>query len=183
MPLGGKEGTMEKIRVFIDMDGVQAVWNNDVTLEEVAAPGYFQKVEPDANVLDMVRRLLKNPNVEVYSCSSTLQDNHSESDKRKWIEKNLPEMEQSRCLFPVYGVSKSEYVENMMGKRITDILIEDNTKNLQVWHGVGIKMFNGINGTHGTWMGLRIDHRMSGSLLELTVSSIAAEIQKRGGIL
>ena len=100
MPLGGKEGTMEKIRVFIDMDGVQAVWNNDVTLEEVAAPGYFQKVEPDANVLDMVRRLLKNPNVEVYSCSSTLQDNHSESDKRKWIEKICQKWNRADAYFP-----------------------------------------------------------------------------------
>lgn len=42
-----------------------------------------------------------------------------------------------------------------------DVLVDDFTKNLNEWQGVAVKLYNGINGTHGTWQGFSIHNKMT----------------------
>lgn len=79
---------MKKRRIYIDMDGVLAVFNPDKSLEEVAMPGYFRE-------------------------------------------------------------------------------------NLREWHGVAIKLMNGINGTKGTWCGYSVNGRAKPDVIRNTLLGIA----------
>ena len=59
-------------RIFIDMDGVLAVFDPDKSLEEVAMPGYFRNLAPMQNVVAAVKNIIINysEDYEVYSLSS-----------------------------------------------------------------------------------------------------------------
>ena len=47
-------------RLFIDMDGVLAVFDPDKSLEEVAMPGYFRNLAPMSNVVAAVKAIINN---------------------------------------------------------------------------------------------------------------------------
>lgn len=60
------------------------------------------------------------------------------------------------------GFHIAEHIED--GIRPTDILLDDYSRNLHEWaacNAHGIKVYNGINGTHGTWDGEYISSSMS----------------------
>ena len=157
-------------RIFVDMDGVLAEWQ-DAPIEEVTAPGYFLYVKPVANVIQAIRLLqLKFQLIEeceIFILSSVFNDDHSIAEKNEWLNKNgfsadiLPD----HRIFVPYGYNKSIWLEQSVGIRKNDVLIDDFTFNLINWHGVGIKMLNGINGTKGNWNGYVVRNNMTATKL------------------
>lgn len=160
------------MRLFVDMDGTIAKWNN-VAFEDLYQEGYYKNLEPDSAILDEVKMLIEL-NIDVYILSAYLPDIYDDNtgelikksyalqDKQEWIEKYLPEINKDNVIFVPYGTNKAEYLkENYSPVYEDDYLLDDYTNNLNEWEGyggTGIKYRNGINGTKGTWKGLSVEH-------------------------
>lgn len=143
---------MGKKRLFVDMDGTLAVFRPVDTMETLYEPGYFLNLDPLRNVVDAVKRLIQRREVEVYILSAVLRDSPCAlTEKNKWLDKYLPEIDTARRLFLPCGENKSAHIPG--GLRADDFLLDDYTRNLVLWRppAHGIKLLNGINHTHGTW--------------------------------
>ena len=157
-----------KGRIFIDMDGVLAEWNNEASLEEIHRKGYFRNRPPVASMVDAVRRLILQ-NENIYILSACLTNDYALPEKVEWLAEHLRELPKDRQIFVPYGESKTDYI---IDKLSTDILIDDYSENLKSWHGVGIKVLNGLNWTKGTWQGMVVDHRSSAEAIAQTIIGI-----------
>ena len=149
---------MEKKRLFVDMDGTLAVWNPTKKLEDLYEKGYFRNLEPYENVVKTIRDIVVNePDIEVFILSAYLSDSpYALKEKEEWLKEHLPEIDKDHYCFCHCGTDKSLAVPG--GIRYTDRLLDDYTVNLKDWEppAIGIKLMNGINGTKGSWQGLRI---------------------------
>ena len=93
--------------------------------------------------------------------SSYYTDTRALLEKKKWLDKYLPGISSSHCLFVPYGKNKAEFVETMLHRKLgkMDILVDDHTPNLTRWEtagGTGVKWLNGINGKNGRFEGIRV---------------------------
>lgn len=152
----------EKVRLFVDMDGTLAEWRPSKSLEELCEDGYFRSLHPYTNVVHAVRKIIKEHSdlVEVFILSAYLTDSKSAlSDKNAWLDLYLPEIDAAHRVFTPCGTDKSKAVPG--GIKDTDRLLDDYTVNLFDWcpPGFGIKLLNGINDTHKSWPGVRIDKK------------------------
>ena len=143
-------------RLFVDMDGTLAVFRPVDTLEKLYEKDYFVNLEPQMNVIDGIRHIIRNnPNIEVFVLSAVLSDSpYAVPEKNTWLDKYLPEVDADHRLYPVCGESKKEFLkESYGGVRSDDFLLDDYSKNLHEWEppAKGIKVMNGINGKNGTW--------------------------------
>ena len=166
----------KKRRLFIDMDGTIVVWNGDASFEEVAAPGYFSNIAPMNNSLMAVKYLVTemSDKYEIFILSSVFEDGHSVRDKNIWLDKYLPEIDANHRIFVPYSRTKRDYVREVTGAIYdSDVLVDDFTKNLAAWHGVGIKILNGINGSKGTWNGYVISHNMTPETMARAIDALA----------
>jgi len=158
-----------KTRIFFDMDGVLATWNADASIEEVASPGYFSTREPMKNVCECCNYLCQNNDVTVYILSSAFNDNHSIKEKIIWALKHTS-IAVEHMIFVPYGAAKNTVLKDCYE---SDVLIDDYTRNLEEWHGKAIKLYNGINGTKGTWSNYSIIHSMPGQIMAEKILNIA----------
>lgn len=146
---------MNPRRIFVDMDGTLAKWNNVESENVLYEKGYYENLQPNENLLNAIKNLIaKGENV--FILSSFLHDSkYALAEKNYWLDKYLPELPQDKRIFTNYGDDKSIYV--IGGITNNDYLIDDYTKNLLEWKelgGIGIKYLNGINHSKGTWKGL-----------------------------
>lgn len=139
-----------KQRLFVDMDGTLNEWSTTDTMYEICQPGYFAHRPVQQNILLAVMELTGV--YDVYILSSVFADAHSIQDKNEWLDEYFDIPESHRIYVPC-GEPKSKYVPN---PRKTDILLDDFSVNLHEWHGIGVKVKNGINGTKGTWHGFEL---------------------------
>lgn len=157
----------QTFRLFVDMDGTLAEFKPVDTLETLYEEGYFRSLKPQENVVEAVRSLHKEKNgIEVYILSSVLSDSpYALKEKNAWLDQYLPELDTEHRIFPACGQDKKDYIPGTPGK--TDFLLDDYTKNLQLWDPpcVGIKLLNGINNTHGTWKGKKVDRNQRPDIL------------------
>ncbi len=170
-------------RIYVDMDGVLAKWNENASEEETHKKGYFISREAELSALSLVR-LLKDAGMDVNILSSVYQDNHSVEEKKEWLDMNgLKDIPRT---FVPYGEAKRDYVE-----RGDNILIDDYSRNLRQWEEEGytaIKFMNGINnrpkltivGDSVTvkidgWEGYSIDYRMTPKQMFTVVMAVANE--------
>lgn len=63
-----------KQRLFVDMDGTLAEFHPVHSMEELHAKGYFAGLPPQQNVVEAVRILNADTDVEVYILSAVLSD-------------------------------------------------------------------------------------------------------------
>lgn len=133
-------------RVFFDMDGVLAEFNEHATVEEITLPGYFGSRPPIMGAIRAMEWLVKNTKLDIYVLTSVFDDDHSRQEKLEWLRKYAPFLAEDHVLFSVYGKqTKSEAIGELLP---TDMLVDDHTPNLKGnrgWHGVGVKFLNGIN--------------------------------------
>lgn len=162
---------MKRQRIFFDLDGVLAVWQN-APLEEVAKPGYFSALPEQKNVVKAFRLMEACPDVGLYILSSVFADGHSEDDKRSWVSAhlNLPKEQQIYC---PYGQEKAMALEKTGGVNPSDVLVDDFSRNLRSWPGISVKLYNGINGTKGTWDGYSIHASMKPEILAKQLYAVA----------
>ena len=163
---------MEKIKIYIDMDGCIAKWNMDASIEDTFEPGYFAALEPDERLIDAVKMLSEEYDVSILS--AVYQDNHSMDDKITWLDNNgLGHLQR---IFVPYGQPKQEYID----QEFTSILIDDYSKNLEEWilakNCYGIKYLNGINATKGMWNGFMISSRMNPNVMCTTIKGIVSQL-------
>lgn len=156
-------------RIFVDMDGTLAKWN-DVATEVLYEKGYYANLEPNYNLLKELKKLIKDGE-DVYILSSFLPDsNYALTEKKEWLNKYLPEISENKRIFVRYNDNKNEYISG--GISNSDYLIDDYTKNLIAWKnagGTGIKYLNGINHTNKTWDGFLLsdDESISSNLEQI----------------
>lgn len=144
-------------RLFVDMDGTLAEFRPLATLENLLEKGYFLNLKSMENVIEAVRQLVREPEIEVYTLSAVLRDNpYALAEKKQWLKIHLPELSAERQLFCECGESKKEFIGRSIGSGEADYLLDDYTRNLIDWGKNGIKLLNGINHTKGTWQGSRI---------------------------
>ncbi|PHU41057.1 hypothetical protein CSX00_03685 [Pseudobutyrivibrio ruminis] len=163
---------MEKIKIYIDMDGCIAKWNMDASIEDTFEPGYFAALEPDERLIDAVKMLSEEYDVSILS--AVYQDNHSMDDKITWLDNNgLGDLQR---IFVPYGQPKQKYID----QEFTSILIDDYSKNLEEWilakNCYGIKYLNGINATKGMWNGFMISSRMNPNAMCTTIKGIVSQL-------
>ena len=149
--------------IYFDIDGVLAKWQ-DVPLEELTSPGYFKNLPAEKHMCKVFNLLLlhKETTFNIFTLSSVFQDNHSIEEKKEWLRNISPWLPEENMIFVPYGTKKSDFIQK---PQETDILVDDFTKNLKEWHGIGVKVFNGINGTHGSWNGFSIHSNMNPDIL------------------
>lgn len=164
-------------RLLVDMDGTLAVFKPVDTLETLYEKGYFLNLEPHRNVIDAVKRIIKeNNDIEVFIMSAVLSDSkYALDEKDEWLDKFLPEIDREHRIFPPCGADKKEYVPD--GICPSDYLLDDYTKNLALWEppAKGIKLLNGINHTKGTWMSDMVSYERDGASLANAITAIIKE--------
>jgi 5'(3')-deoxyribonucleotidase len=143
---------MNKIEIFVDMDGVLVPFDTTKSIEEVAKPGYSLGLPKMENMCKALKELSKYYNVRILS--SVLHDT-AIRDKREWLRNNFNEDFAFDALFVPYGTSKNDIIKKISDKSRM-FLIDDFSKNLHEWEGVGIKVYNGINGSNGSWKGYSV---------------------------
>ncbi len=156
----------KKYSIFFDADGVIAKWNPEGKWQE---EGYFLALTPEWEVVGLIKALKKaGYNVNILTCYPT---ESAKKEKIAWFKKvGLEEVPQ---IYVPYGQNKAEYIKEMADK---NILIDDYSHNLHEWRkagNIGIKFFNGINGTNGTWKGLAISCMQSIEEMAKTILSVA----------
>lgn len=154
-------------RIFVDMDGTLAEWDTKSSIEEVSAKGYMLNRPAMWNMVNAVRILAGRGDYITCILSSVFHDDAAK-EKEQWIQKHLPEISHENMYFCKYGDNKSDFVS----ATTDDVLIDDFTYNLKKWKGKGIKVYNGINGTHGTWNGYSVHSNCEESKLYAQLDAI-----------
>ena len=152
-----------KVNIYVDMDGVQAVYGVNDTVEMMSKIGYFRNRPLQKNVIDFIKKLSTDRRFNVAILSAVFDDNHSKEEKKQWlIENGLGGVD---AIFTPCGACKADYIKTVG----LNILIDDYSKNLLEWENqgknfLGIKFDNGINGNIGKWKshgGLVLSREMS----------------------
>ena len=152
---------LDKIRIFVDMDGTLARFHDEnLYLERMFEKGFFRDLKPFENAVSAIKELVKDNTSEIFILSATV-NSCSLEEKQEWLDRYLPEIDKEHRIFTSLNVPKSEAI----GHRLTDkdILIDDYNKNLLEWQkagGTSVKAKNNINhkGLHGElWKGDLID--------------------------
>ncbi|MDD6036440.1 MAG: hypothetical protein PUC30_09665 [Lachnospiraceae bacterium] len=166
---------MRKTRYFFDMDGTLAVFQKIDTFERLLEPKYFLNLPPIRNLVYTVKAMARREDIEVFILSSYLTESATAlKEKNMWLDKYIPEIDRTHRIFVPCGKRKSDYVPNPTEQ---DILIDDYHINLNAWHGVPVKVFNGINGTSNRgWKGESI-HYLSNP--EETIKFLTEELPTR----
>ncbi len=155
--------------VYIDMDGVLAVWDSSTSAENTKSPGYFLEREEEPVIVALIKALQKL-NTDVCILSAVWNERCA-LEKSIWLDKRFGKG-LNRIFVPV-NENKADYI---LGGN--NILIDDYTKNLVAWQKSGnkpIKFYNDINGTNGTYQGTFITKNMSvGEMLEIIADTIDA---------
>lgn len=152
---------INKIRIFVDMDGTLARFHDEnLYLERMFEKGFFRDLKPFENAVSAIKELVKDNTSEIFILSATV-NSCSLEEKQEWLDRYLPEIDKEHRIFTSLNVPKSEAI----GHRLTDkdILVDDYNKNLLEWQkagGTSVKAKNNINhkGLHGElWKGDLID--------------------------
>ena len=162
----------KNVTVYIDMDGVLAIWDPTCSVEETFEPGYFISRRPEPSVIEMIEKLNES-GMKVVILTAVYTEGPARDEKKAWL---LRYGIQNEVIMVPYGKKKKDYVR-------TDglnILLDDYSKNLHEWevpdHSckyIGIKFLNGINGNNRTWNGYTVDSRMTGDKIAKTILGIA----------
>lgn len=145
------------INIFVDMDGVLTKVDPEIE-HNMYNVGYFLEAEPVWKNIQLVQQLLNDKNLHVYILSSLLaKSNTIEQEKDLWLDKYLPEIKKSHRFFVPEGIKKCDFIRAKIPDvdYAVNLLIDDYSVNLQQWKEfgyIGIKMLNGFNNRHGTWI-------------------------------
>lgn len=185
----------QKPKLFVDMDGVLAEWKpasiplqlpqnkiqkylNDILYEE----GYFLKLHPYKNVVEAIKQIIQQNEIDVYILSCVLPNNENYPnsnplhDKNKWLDQQFGNLlPNSHRIFVPDGEPKAEHIPFVLSNQ--DYLLDDYSKNLIDWinhpsYPNGIKLLNPYNDTKQSWSGPRISCTDSPDLLINKIKNI-----------
>ena len=152
--------------IFIDMDGTLAEWQWEGKYTE---KGYYANLPEITNMVKATKTLIKD-GFNVYILSAVLDDEHSSDDKHIWLDNHFGKslIPDNKRIFVPYGRCKADYVGDATG-----VLVDDYDLNLFAWNGVGIKVFNGINGSEKRWKGKNVHYLEEPESIANTIKAIA----------
>ena len=133
--------------LYVDMDGVLAIWPEFFTVEEISCKGFHENQPPQMNLIEALEKLSKKVEIIVLSVAGT--SKYAASDKNSWLDM-YAKFIKKRILI-TDGRTKGNFVN---GDNV--YLLDDYTKNLDEWEesgGIGIKFYNTRNNNNGTWQG------------------------------
>lgn len=141
-------------KLYFDMDGVLATWQEGTPIETVCSPGYFANLPAEQNVVDALKVLATNDRVELHILSAVFDEPHNIADKLHWIKFRLRNVVKPENIHFVSNDTRKSLALGGIDK--SDILIDDYSKNIFEWiedGGTAIKMFNATNGRTGKYYG------------------------------
>ena len=168
-----------KIRLFVDMDGTLAKFNPVTKMETLYEKEYFSKLPPMWNMVLAVKNLVASKDMEVFILSACLDSPYAREEKNQWLDEYLPEIDNEHRIFCEYGKEKSLFISHHIE---SDVLLDDYTKNLNAWKGVGIKVLNGINDTNKSWKGERINSFCEPNILSYIIKNVMIKAITSKGI-
>lgn len=165
---------MKELKVFFDMDGVLAEYQEDI-VEHMHKDGYFKALPANKKAIKFVKDLEDVPGIRLYILSKTpnVDAPSAKKDKMVWLNVYLPEFPKENILIQDgrTGKHKGEFLREKLGdgfiKEGYNILIDDYTKNLVDWETTGenfiaLKALNGVNNkkkTHKAYGITEVDFR------------------------
>lgn len=167
--LGDLDGTMCEFRqagqFYVDIHGGSKFWH----FEDMYERGYFYNLAPHTNMVEAFRHLITTRKDKEFGIlSAVLSDApYALEDKIAWVKKYIPEMKEENMIFVACGTDKGAQIVNPNARVI---LVDDYTHNLnnftsvdacRTGQKVGIKVYNGINNTYGSWRGPVVDLRLT----------------------
>lgn len=162
------------VKLFVDMDGTIATWDTELASSEVLyQKGYFNKRPIMKNMIEAVKLLSDEQEIELYILTSIFSDSiYTVEEKHEWLDQYLPHIPKENRLFAICGESKRESVPFKVDNKC--YLLDDYTKNLSDWslEGKGIKVLNGINHTKGSWKGPFVHHSENPLLIASKIKDI-----------
>ena len=141
-----------KRRLFVDMDGTLTTFT-PATMETLRRKGYFASLPPHEKVVEAIGYIAAElDNVEVFILTAVLDTPFAKKEKREWLRKHLPQIDDAHIIFVPCGADKKQFIPG--GKGAFDFLLDDYSANLHQWGKGAIKLRNAINGTKGTSVGM-----------------------------
>ena len=162
----------KQVGIYIDLDGVLAIWRK-VSIEATMKKGFFLSAKADLRILYLVR-MLKDSGCKVCILSASYNKDTSK-EKAQWLKQiGLGDVD---YMFVPYGCNKADFIKDKNA-----ILIDDFTNNLYAWQNkrdglVGVKYYNGINGTKKRWYGNFITCKMTSIQMFNTITELAVRMK------
>ena len=158
--------------VYVDYDGVIAYFLKDKSLEEVAQKGYTLTVPLVESFCFALRELMEDHELNKqykFKVLSAVLNDYAKEDKKYMLSSKFGKTFAENAEFVTYGQSKAPFAEG------GNVLLDDFSKNLHEWEsmgGIGIKVYNGINGNNGSWRGYSVHSTAKNNVIYHTLKGI-----------
>ena len=146
-------------KIFLDLDGTLAKFNVRNALERFDKEvGFFAKLGAYKGI-EVINELAKTNQLFIISASPNEQ---ADNDKRIWISKFLPNVNEHNVTLCRLGENKAEIIQTKYNLVINEqcYLLDDYTKNLVEWEsfgGKGIKRLTTISdNSRKLWKGFEL---------------------------
>ena len=133
-------------RLFIDMDGTLAAWQQAACFEDLLQENYFRDLPPYQTVVDAVRILCNaHPELDIYALSAFMPENPaSVEEKYGWLDVYVPEIDAAHRIFVPCGNSKAAAAANRLKMPCIDMVTEtyqlrDGDKLIEFYNGIDWK--------------------------------------------